>query len=230
MTSVIHDLQTFQKRVDFATSSFKPEDGVRAKEEAIKTLEPYLFRSLFRKETYDFLIRAFGSEKELKKNTVYFTTTGKSGNQLKNELQRAESGIVKVNMFNNVELMLQSSEFQSSKADERIIALRLSVRTLFSNKNDHTYAEILARAKELGLDFLPHETAADLLLDKETQPKLNEEYRIFSKPISDRGGRPRVFFLGRHSIGPWLNYNRADLSGNWCLDNELMFRLSKSDD
>ncbi len=151
-----------------------------------------------------------------------FETTGKTGSQLKAELENNQ-----VNMFNTGKFMLGSSEFVVSPAGEKISTVRLKVRDLFSDKKSHAYSEILSRANELGLDSLPHETAADLLLsdDEKNKPNLGEWFRVVSKTITDRDGDPSVFSLTRFGVGLWLSNFWADPADEWSPDRELMFRL-----
>jgi hypothetical protein len=229
LTSIIQDLQTLQKRVDSATNSFDSEKGLLAKDEAMKTLEPYRLRSLFKKESFDYFVKVFDGEKELKEKIVHFTTTGKSGNQLKSELEQAEFNSQKVHIFNDAGFMLQSPEFQAVKANEKIPTIRLQVRELFSDENDHTYAEILARSSELGLGFLPHEAAADLLLDEKTQPRMNENHRIISEPILTRSDSPYVFCLEHHDNRLWFDVYWAYATYGSGSDAEFVFRLGKSE-
>lgn len=149
-----------------------------------------------------------------------FETTGKSGNQIKTELNAKQ-----INLSNISEFMLQSPEFEVAEAGETLPTVRVQVRALCSDENSHTYAEILARAKKLGLDFLPHETAADLLLNEQNQPKMGEWFGVVSKPFTAQGGSPRVFDLSRRDDGLWLSDGWADPDGGWSSGTGFIFGL-----
>ena len=151
-----------------------------------------------------------------------FTTEGKTGPQKQSELEARE---IKISEFSKS--MLQSPEFTVTKAGEKITTVRLRVRDLFSDENSHTYSEILSRANELGLDFLPHETAADLLLsdDEKNQPRMGEWFTVVSEKISDRDGRPSVFRLDRRVDGLWLRDRWASPTREWGPDCEFVFGL-----
>jgi hypothetical protein len=87
LTSAILDLQTLLPRVDLAINSFKPEDGVLAKDEAFEIFQQYLLRIFFDRETYEYLLSVFGSEERIKEALANIETKGKSGSQLKVELE-----------------------------------------------------------------------------------------------------------------------------------------------
>jgi len=157
---------------------------------------------------------------EGKINRGEFVTFGKTGPELTTEIKSR-----KINLYGNSEFMLQSPEFVVAEPGEKIPTVRLQVRALFSDENNHAYSEILARANELGLDFLPHETAADLLLNEETQPKMGEWYRVVSSPITDQSGSPYVFGLGRGGAGLGLYGYWAKPDSEWGPGSGLMFRL-----
>jgi hypothetical protein len=230
LTSVIQTLQLLQKRVDFAVSSFKPEDGVLAKDEAIKILEPHLFRSFFKKETFDYLSNAFGGEEELRKNFVIFETTGKTGSEIVTELKNTMVHDVHFELASSAEFMFNSPEFKVTKSGEITPTIRFEVGTLFSDLRVHTYSEIIARANELGLEFLPHETAVDLFLAEEARPKERDyKYGVFSKPIMYYGASLRIFAVMLEEGESVLNDYQADPHTRWYAPNELVFGLRKSE-
>lgn len=159
---------------------------------------------------------------ESKINRSEFETTGKNADRLNAELRTN-----KTIFWGNSKFMLQSPEFKVVEAGEIIPTARLQVRMLFSDENNHTYSEILARANELGLGFLPHETAADLLLNEETQPKISEFFTVVSEPITLRGSSTAVFRVECHDdrfvfSDSWLG---PDLQ--WDTNEELMFAVRK---
>jgi hypothetical protein len=227
LTSAIQKVKTILPRVDLAVNSFEPEDGVLARDEAMKILLSHIFRGLFSKETYQYLVKALGSEVELRKRVATIETTGKTGNQLKAELEQLKLDSKKVNIGSYVEPMLQNSKFKVAQAGEKIFTLRLQVRMLFSDENVHSYADIIAKADELGLGFLPHEIAADLFFNEKTQPKMNDQYTVVSNPISDMNGHLRVFHVFHDHRGLWLSRHWAGPDDGWDPDDGLMFRLRK---
>jgi len=156
-----------------------------------------------------------------------FETTGKTGSQLAVELKNTKFDNANINLYSGAEFMFNSSEFKVAKAGEKIPTVRLQVRALFTDENSHTYAEILVRANQLGLDFLPHETAADLILNEETQPKLGDWFRVVSEPIAGQGGYPNVFSLERRADGLYLYSPWAGPTHEWRADYELLFGLRK---
>ncbi len=160
-------------------------------------------------------------EGKISRNEV--ETTGKAGPQLETELEN-----ISVHFYDDSKFMLQSSKFIVTEAGEKISTIKLQVRALFSDERSHAYSEILTQAFELGLDLLPHETAADLLLDEKTQPEMGEWYRVVSKPIAGRRGHPLVFDLGRDDDGLWLSCYRAKPVLEWRPDRELLFALRKN--
>lgn len=140
---------------------------------------------------------------------------GKTGPEIAIELNNRG-----VKIYRGSDSMLKSPEFLVARAGEKISTVRLQVRALFSDEDGHDYSEILARANELGLGFLPHETAADLLLNEKTQPKMGEYCRVVSNPISES-----VFELER-------NNNEINLRGRWAMpehkwygDAEFIFQV-----
>jgi hypothetical protein len=227
ITSVIKNLQTLLPRVDLAIQKFEPNEGIKAKEEAWKILKPYIFRGIFEEGTYEYLVKALGSEVELRKRVATIETTGKTGNQLKAELEQLEFDSKKVNIGSYVESMLQNSEFKVTQAGEKIFTLRLQVRMLFCDENVHSYADIMAKADELGLGLLPHEIAADLFFNEKTQPKMNSQYTVASNPITDGDRVPSVFDAARDGDGLCLGYYYALPGWEWDPGREFLFRLGK---
>jgi hypothetical protein len=202
LTFAIQDLQILLPRVDLAINSFGPEDGVLAKDEAMGILEEHLFRSFFKQDAYDYFVKVLDGEERLREVAFILKTAGKSGKQILEELGEAALYLKHIKVPNSAEDMLRSPEFKVVNATEKIMTIRLQVSELFSDENTHTYAEILSRAKELGLDFLPHETAAVLLMDKKTQPKIFDYYSIASEPITCPVSGLQVFNVENN--GAWL--------------------------
>jgi hypothetical protein len=274
LTSAIRKLKTLLPRVDLAIRSFEVRDGVVAKDEVLEIfqqyrlrilfnretycylvsvfgseekinealanieakgksgsqlkaeLESYIFRKAFKKEAYDYFIKVLGSEEELKKKVFSIETTGKAGLQILAELNKTKLNNIKVSILESPKYMFQSPEFQVAKAGVEIQIVRLQVRTLFSDNNKHTWGEIIAKAKELGLGFLPQEAAADMLLSDETRPKIGEWFIVVSEQIAGPSGIPYVFSLGLRGDDLWLDYSFGDCS----FDYELVFGLDKQEE
>jgi hypothetical protein len=220
LTSAIQNLQTLLPRVDLAINSFMPEDGVLAKDEASKIIEQHLYPSLLKKEAYDHLVKVLGSEvfggtEELKNRIALIETTGKTGRQL------AEENVFLSNQSKN---MCQSNEFAVVEANHLIPTVRLQVRMLFSGKYFHQFSEIITKVNELGLYYLPHEVAVDLLSKKETQPKSDESLWSFMKPIHNGEFGPCVFGADCNRglrIDPYM------VGGNWGAEREIIFGFRK---
>jgi hypothetical protein len=231
LTSAIQELKILRQRVGFAINSLNPRDGQVVKDESNKILEPYLFRSLFKKETYEYLIKVLRSETELKARTARIETIGKTGEQILTELMQVELDSKKIIFWGNSKFMFLSPEFQPVKAGVIISTVRLQVRALFSDENSHTYAEILTRAAELGLDFLPHEAAADILSTEKTLPRMGEWYIVVSAPIVGRFRDPLVFSTQYHlDTGLVLSSDRTSPDLEWDANGEFVFGLRKLED
>jgi hypothetical protein len=230
LTSVIQTLQLLQKRVDFAVSSFKPEDGVLAKDEALKILEPHLFRGFFKKETYEYLAKVLESKDEFKSRFVIMKTTGKSGPKALEELENSVVDSKRVELWNGSKSMLKSSEFEIVQPGKIIPTIRLQVRTLFSDEYDHTFEEILARANGLGLGFLPHEIAAGLILNEKFRPKIHETYVFMTKPVTGLSESPRFFGVERLMSGSLcLICHKAAKDSYWGRAVECVFSFGESE-
>lgn len=199
------------------------EDEIaRTKEELNENSKVYigpLFEGIFK--NYPNLEHTYTAFPESKINKGKFETTGKKGSDLQIELEGQIQYI-----SDDSKVMLQSPEFMISPAGEKISIVRLKVRDLFSDSKNHTFSEIIARADELGLDLLPHETGPDLLLNEETGPRF-EWHNIAMKPIADRHGSPCVFILYRNDDGLYLNSHWTKPDNQWDPDNGVVFRLRK---
>jgi hypothetical protein len=221
LTSAIRKLKTLLPRVDSAINLFKPEDGVLARDEAMKILEQNLFRSLFEKETYDYLIRVLGSKEKLRERITFFETTGKSGKKLKAELDAKEIALCGASP-----ILLESADFETVRAGKRIPTIRLSISELMSSRKTTTYAKVAARAIAQGFAFVPQETGPALLLGQDGKPKTNEWFTAMSKPITGVNS-PAVFIFGYNEEegGFYLNdYGISDWL-DWDADDELIFAL-----
>jgi hypothetical protein len=210
-TTAIQTLQTLQRRADLSIQKFEPGDALQAKEESLAILEANSpFRGFFKEETYEYFVKVFGGEKEFRNQVLPIRTTGMSGNELRTAL--AEK---KLDVGRSAEAMLASPEFQVVPAGETIRTIWLEVSSLFGDENIHSYGEILAKANELGLGLLPHETAANILLNATDQGKIIDWYRIPSNPLKDSDGFKHIFLLVTLNDHPMLDCYSGDFDSRW---------------
>lgn len=142
---------------------------------------------------------------------------GKNEQALEKELRD------QVRVFGYAQDVLRSNDFTTLKNPERIKLVRLTVRVL-GFENGATTDEIYRRAEELGLELCPAEVGPHYRLKYQDQP-IGEWLAIAMKPISDRGGDPRVFHLARGEEGLWLRGRWADPRSRWNPEDEFVFRL-----
>jgi hypothetical protein len=223
LTAVIQELQTLQRRVDLASNAFEPEDGLQAKVEALETLRRTIFHSLFEKEAYEYFVRAFGSEEELRKRVSHIVTTGISGSELFEELKKYD-----FRMLADSSIMLQDPSFEVVRPGRKIATIRLQINDLFLDERNHTYADVIAKAKELGLGFLPHETAAALLLEDGDKAKTFLLQTIMTKPIKGKYNHQKMFELAEDSDGrPCLDYFWTLADTHLYTELNLLFALGR---
>ncbi len=104
--------------------------------------------------------------------------------------------------------------------------VRLSVAEL-RFKNPATYDEIVARAKELGLDLCPAEVGPYLRLT-ETDQAYSDFYWIAMEPIVGSSGVARVFYVYRDSVGKrWLSTHYVISDSRWGLGGRFVFLSRK---
>jgi hypothetical protein len=228
LTAAVSRLQTLQGRVDLAIQKFEPAEGIIAKTEAMKAVHYCQIERYFDEETYRYLLENIGDEAEIKKRFNVITMTGKTGPQLSEELENEG-----IELSYSSAGLFQDPEFGVAKAGEKIPTIVLTPKMLFSNKKAHTYRAILERAAELGLGFLPHETAANFQLYKRDKtslwdnsvdvvtvsmkyPEETSNIGPVSFNISHRGSNYDIFCSGTSPTSAWEN------------DRELMFRVYKN--
>ena len=128
---------------------------------------------------------------------------GKDKNQLITELENKKN-----NISDYARDMLKSKDFITQKNREQVDLVRLTVKDL-GFPGGATTKQIYQRAQELGLELCPAEVAPNYRLQYQNQP-MDEWLYIGMNPISDRGGIPSVFELGRLEVGLWLNDDWAN--------------------
>lgn len=90
-----------------------------------------------------------------------------------------------------------------------------------------TWVQILEKVRELG-DLCPPEVGPLLRLADTEQAK-GSWYYVAMEPITDSGGNPFVFGVGRDGGGEsWLDAGWVSPDGEWDLDDEVVFRLRKN--
>lgn len=88
--------------------------------------------------------------------------------------------------------MMQRSEFKTTSAPEPIDLVRLQVKDLFNDQEDHTKDEIYQKAKELGLDICPAEVGPHFRLSYTNQPE-REWILIAMEPILNSEDKLSIF-------------------------------------
>ena len=123
--------------------------------------------------------------------------------------------------------MMKSKNFTTLEKSESETLIRLKIGDLGFLKDKYpTTDEVYKRIEELGLELCPAETGPYYRLKYTSQP-INEWIRIGMKQIVDRGGRPRVFLVGRDGDGLWLDGYWADPGRTWYPGDRFVFRLRK---
>lgn len=179
-------------------------------------LEPGLFQRM--PENLEHMYMSFPDKKIRREN---IEIGGKSAEQLISEMEAAG-----INISPNARsMLLNRAEFIPGKNSEDIILIRLTVGDL-GFKTNVTTDQIYKRAQALGLELCPADTGPNYRLKYQNQP-LNEWFCMGMKQISDSGGDPDVFGLGRFDVGLWLRDAWARPDGGWDPGSEFVFRLRK---
>lgn len=148
------------------------------------------------------------------------TIGGKDKTQLLKELKKN-----KINIGDNAEYMIKSGDFTTSKKQEQIQLIRLTVGDL-GFPNSATTQQIFDKAEKLGLELCPAETGPNLRLNYLDQP-LGEWFRIAMKQITDADGFPHVFNLHHVGSGLWLDDYWARPVIMWNSAHKFVFRFRK---
>lgn len=120
--------------------------------------------------------------------------------------------------------LLEKVEYQNKKQSVDLVVLTPADLGFTSYP---TTTELFARAKEQGYDLCPAEIGPRLRAQYKDQPN-GEWLSIANEPITDSGGYPGVFAVGRDSDGGrWLHAGWADPEGQWDLGGRVVFRLRK---
>lgn len=181
----------------------------------IGQLEPGIFQKL--PETLEHVYTSF-PEKKIRREMVEIG--GKPKEQLISEMEA--SGI---NINSYAKSMMDNPDFITGTSYEEVKLVRLTVADL-GFKTSATTDQIYERAQALGLELCPPDTGPNYRLKYKDQP-LNEWVRIGMKQITDPGGYPSVFRLGRDDDGLWLDDDWAGPGSTWDPGRGFVFRFRK---
>ena len=145
------------------------------------------------------------------------------------EITSAETAIAKLEaeghkIYDYAKDMLTKVNW-SEKLKSSYEIVSFSVGDLFGDKNVHTYADIKAKAQELGLDLVPQALAPSIRLNYE---KNGEWTRLAMEAIRDRDGDLRLFNCDRDGSGSWLSLNNGRDDGKWHDLSRFFFVRPKS--
>jgi hypothetical protein len=182
----------------------------------IGPLEPGIFQKL--PEGLEHVYTSF-PEKKIRRENIEIG--GKTAEQLISEMEAAG-----INISDYAKHMLRSREFVPSNREEATL-IRLTVADLGFTRSATT-DQIYERAQKLGLELCPLDTGPHYRLKYQNQP-LGEWFFIGMKQITDSGGDPSVFILGRDEDGLWLSYDWAIPVNAWNPDFKFVFRFRKSE-
>lgn len=121
--------------------------------------------------------------------------------------------------------MLSKSEFAVAGKFTEVDLVVVSGRDLGFEANMR-YAQICARAKELGLELCPAEVGPQLRLQHLDQPN-GEQVVIAMEAICDSYGYLNVFCLEHDDSGRWLVAYYGNPGSIWYPDSEFVFVLPR---
>ncbi len=178
-----------------------------------------LLKNLF-KVLPDSIQHIYANNFEGKVYREQITLKAKSGSEYQKQI--LENGH---EFYGEVEHLLKTKEFVTSLKSEQLKLIKLSVAVL-GFPNGATFAEIISKANELGLDLCPPEVGPAYRLQYNDQP-VNEYVGIGMTPITGADGSPHVFYVGRREFGSYLYTSWADPTGRWDANRFLVFCIRK---
>ena len=198
----------------------QPEQIAYSEKEIKENTKAYigpLFKNIF--QTNIEHIYTFFPESSIKKMEAEIG--GKTKKELMKEMEKN-----KVWISNYAKSMIDNPDFTTSKKQEHLNLVRISVKDLgFPNgaKTDKIYK----KAQGLGLELCPAEVGPQLRLQYLDQPN-GDWFYIGMKQISDSDGDPSVFDVFRNGDGR-LELSDIDASPDrrWSGSNEFVFSLSR---
>ena len=189
-----------------------------------------LFPDIFKDFQYLEHIYISFPEDKIKKEKI--TTGGKTAEQLERELKKAQIKISPYaqEMMHKTTTTDKYGTFTTTKETKTVDFVRTKIKDLFNEVKNHTFAEICAKAKELGLELCESEDGPNYRLHYTNQPP-NEWLWMGMKQISDSGGYPHVFGLDRDggdgSGELWLRGSWTYPALAWYSGSEFVFRPSQ---
>ena len=190
------------------------------KEEINQNTKAYvgpLFKDIFKKLNHLEHIYTSFPEGKIHRQTIEIG--GKTAEQLEEEISKAG---MKINDY--AKFMMKSKEFKLQIKSEKIDTVRLKVKDLFGDNQNHTTEEIYKKAEEFILELCPPEVGPHYRLAYKDQP-MGEWFYIAMNQIADPVRSPDVFGLGRGSDGVWRGYRWAVPGFRWGPGDEIVFRL-----
>jgi hypothetical protein len=197
-----------------------PEQIAWNREEINQNTKAYvgpLFKDFFK--TLNHLEHIYTSFPEGKIRRETIEIGGKSTQQLESELEKA-----RMKISDYAKHMMNSEDFKPQKKSEQVDTVRLKVRDLFGDNQNHTTDEIYKKAEEMGLELCPAEVGPHLRLHYKDQP-LGEWFRIAMKQITDPDGSPCVFSLGHYADRVCLYDHWTNPGRQWDPGAGFVFRL-----
>ena len=110
--------------------------------------------------------------------------------------------------------LLGQLAFKLAKAEVRVDLVLVTVAEL-GFKEGATYRDICVRAKELRLKLCQTEIGPQLRLQYYDDQPMEEWPTVAMEPITDSGGSPRLFRVGRDHGGRWLSTDWGGLGPFW---------------
>lgn len=155
--------------------------------------------------------------------TVWKTITLGTHKDLKALKAALKSAKCKVSDYAN-DLLGKPAFTLASEQTEVDLVVR-SVKELGFEGNA-TYAQICAKAVELGLELCPAEVGPALRLAYNDQPH-DEWLRIAMEAITDSGGDRLIFHVGHGNDELWLGWGDGNPDRVWCPDDRFVFVLPR---
>ncbi|MBP6925845.1 MAG: hypothetical protein KBC22_02220 [Candidatus Pacebacteria bacterium] len=200
----------------YAVFDCTPDQLARTPQQVHENTKVYvgpLFKDVFKLSQLEHIATSF-PEGIIRKEKI--TIGGKTGSELANLLMDND-----LKLWGNTKEMLNSFEFETSPAGTEITSVTVSVAGL-GFPNSVTYQRIQDRAKEYGLDVVPHDFApTKRLSDTDTSWRI-----MHMKPIS-ADGKPRLFDLDAYGDELGLHNLWGDPDDEWDAYGRFVFSVRK---
>ncbi|OGE65798.1 hypothetical protein A3B49_01635 [Candidatus Daviesbacteria bacterium RIFCSPLOWO2_01_FULL_40_24] len=183
------------------------------------------------------------SHLEGKASTKILGVGGKDPQRLLKEVDELKIAGRKVEIGSYARSMAESTEFEYLPERAQVDLVTAEVRDLTSTPNPTT-AELIGTEKDtdeqgnpapftrglmtkLDLNFVPHETAFEYLLQNGSKLQVGDVLWMAMRPITGSDGLPGVFGLVRPGIGAWLDSRWAGPDDWWHPEDRIVFSLRK---